>query len=182
MNETIIKELEQRYKIYLFKVFLKLSFFIFFLAFVAFAIYFFLKFYQKQELNLALALNEKKELTKKLEEAKIREQKAQFLQQKKPQDLEKKKIQITSHNINATSLNKKFNEEQSFEVAISLARFYMSKKDYKNSIFWSFKANSLDKNSKESWILFAEAKRALGLENEAQKVLKTYSDFYAFDE
>ena len=94
MNETIIKELEQRYKIYLFKVFLKLSFFIFFLAFVAFAIYFFLKFYQKQELNLALALNEKKELTKKLEEAKIREQKAQFLQQKKPQDLEKKKIQI----------------------------------------------------------------------------------------
>ncbi len=67
-------------------------------------------------------------------------------------------------------------------MAISLARFYMSKKDYKNSIFWSFKANSLDKNSKESWILFAEAKRALGLENEAQKVLKTYSDFYAFDE
>ena len=184
MNTTQIQELEQKYKSYILKLFLKKTFFACIFLLVSFCLYLFFNEYEEQKQNLNLALKEKKELNKRLEQARIKEQKTQILQEKKQvkNASKEKKIQITSYNVNSTNLKKKFYDKKSVDIAISLSRFYMHKKDYEKSILWSLKANSLDKNSKESWLLFAEAKKALGKEEEAKKVLKTYTDFYGFED
>ncbi|EOH7107567.1 transformation system protein, partial [Campylobacter jejuni] len=49
-------------------------------------------------------------------------------------------------------------------------------------IFWTLKANELDKQKQDSWLIFAQAKRALGEEKEAQSALDAYINYYGLME
>ncbi|EAL7844825.1 transformation system protein, partial [Campylobacter jejuni] len=50
------------------------------------------------------------------------------------------------------------------------------------TIFWALKANELDKQKQDSWLIFAQAKRALGEEKEAQSALDAYINYYGLME
>ncbi|KAA8604748.1 hypothetical protein CGP82_01270 [Campylobacter sp. LR185c] len=92
--------------------------------------------------------------------------------------LQEQKIQISSNNLNIATLRHAFYQNPSYEKAILLAQTYLDMKDYNKSIFWSLKANDINKISNTSWKLFAKAKQAQGFEEDAKKVLELYAKHY----
>ena len=69
-----------------------------------------------------------------------------------------------------------------YEKALNLAKKYFDIKAYQKTIFWALKANELDKQKQDSWLIFAQAKRALGEEKEAQSALDAYINYYGLME
>ena len=84
------------------------------------------------------------------------------------------KFIISSNALNLANLKRSFYQNPSIEKALKLAELYLENKDYKKSIFWSLKANEMDASSKQSLLLFAKAKEALGEVVEAKRVLELY--------
>jgi hypothetical protein len=87
----------------------------------------------------------------------------------------KKKIEIkrTSSNY-MTIMKEKFQENKNPREALLIAKAYYKAGNYEKSEEWALKANSLDKNLEESWLLFAKSKDALGKKTEALEVLIAY--------
>ena len=179
MQERVY-ELEKAYKKYLKKLWLKriLAFFVgIFLLIFGFFIW--EKWQEKKALSLKVSA-EKKVLETKISQAKILQEKQKLSNQK----LEKEKLEllqnppqkfiITSNVLNLPNLKKSFYQNPSLEKALKLAELYLNAKDYKKSIFWSLKANEMDANSKQSLLLFARAKEALGEVAEAKRVYELY--------
>ncbi len=186
-----VRELELNYKKYKRKKALKASFFGIFLILCGAGIYFSVLFYQKKNALFIEALEQKKELEKRLELSKIEQEKSRIFKEKMQEELEflkqneeelkeNHKIQITSSTLNAPLLKKAFYQNPSFEKALAMARIYFENKDYKKCIFWALKANELDSASKETWFLFSRAKEALGENEDAHKAVQFYEEYYGF--
>lgn len=92
------------------------------------------------------------------------------------------KIEIDSKILNISDLKQSFNQNPSYEKALNLAKKYFDIKAYQKTIFWALKANELDKQKQDSWLIFAQAKRALGEEKEAQSALDAYINYYGLME
>ncbi|WP_252198987.1 CDC27 family protein [Campylobacter vulpis] len=185
MQERIY-ELEKAYKRYLKKLWFKrILFALCGIFFVACGILFWEKWQEKKELSLK-ASAEKRALESKIDQAKILQEKQKLSTQKLEREKESlkeelellqnppQKFIITSNALNLANLKKSFYQNPSLEKALKLAELYLEAKDYKKSIFWSLKANEMDTNSKQSLLLFAKAKEALGEIMEAQKVYELY--------
>lgn len=179
-----IKELELRYKRYLFK-----KYALYFTAFLIFLSlpFFIYKMYEKNEKQKILSLKlmeEKKHLEQRLLEAKLNQEKNKILKTKnQEQNLtlvpkEEDKIQIHAKTLDINLLKKAFYKNPSYEKALLLARMYFENKIFKKSIFWSLKANELKKDSKEAWLLFIKAKEALGEDEEAKRAMNFYNQYY----
>ena len=179
-----IKELELRYKKYLLKKALKYAFLVVLTSVFVLAFKFGFETYEKQRLVLNKALQDKKDLEEKITKAQIQNEKYKISQEKlskieqEPFLETKPKFEISTQILSIDSLKKSFYKSPSYEKAINLAKMYLENKAYKKSIFWSLKANELDKSNKEAWLLFARAKRALGDEKEASLALSSYESFY----
>lgn len=193
MTKTQVEELESNFaKFKLKKFFKKVLVSVFALAFCGFG-YFGYESYKKQENALNLAKIEHKKIQKRLEDAKIAAKKAEILSQKRQKDLQnlakkqenltkdltkKPKFKIISHEINPKVLKKAFYKKRDLNTALHLAHFHLNEQNYEKAIFWSFKANELNKNEPNAWLIFAKAKFAQGKKDEARKVLKNYINFY----
>ena len=92
-----------------------------------------------------------------------------------PQVRKFKKINLhgTSHNYIET-IHKKFLKSNQPREALLLAKAYYNKGEYNKAESWSLKANKLDRNLEESWLLFAKAKAKLGKKQESVKILASY--------
>lgn len=142
------------------------------------------EFYEKERALNAKLIEEKRALQSKINAVKIKEEKMklskklnQDLAIKEQKDLKPiKKISIKASTFDLVSLKKSYYQNPSLEKALLLSHLYLDNKDYKKSIFWSLKANELDKSAKESWVLFARARAGLG-EDEAE-ILRLYSHYY----
>lgn len=185
------RELELNYRRYLRRKRIKTLFSIMFCFFALLGSYFGVLFYQNQNKLLTQALEEKRDLEKRLQLAKVNQEKNKVFREKtekelklSEQDKEKSskanRIQITSISLNVKLLKKAFYQNPSLEKALSMSKIYYENKDYKKSIFWALKANEFDKSSQESWILFAKAKEALGEIQEAQEVMESWKKHYGF--
>ena len=185
MQERVY-ELEKAYKKYLKKLWLKriLAFFVgIFLLIFGFFIW--EKWQEKKALSLKVSAV-KKVLETKISQAKILQEKQKLSNQKLEKEKESlkeelellqnppQKFIITSNVLNLPNLKKSFYQNPSLEKALKLAELYLNAKDYKKSIFWSLKANEMDANSKQSLLLFARAKEALGEVAEAKRVYELY--------
>lgn len=185
MRERIY-ELELKYQKYLRKRLFKGLFLGILCLGLGFCSYMAFKFYTQERALNAKAHEEKRLLQAKVAEAKIKQEKMRLQQEKLQQNTIKQakeqtpptKVLIESSVFNIASLKKSYYQNPSFEKALLLSKLYLENKDYKKSIFWSLKANELDKNSKESWILFAKAKAGLGEKEEEAKILKLYEHYY----
>ncbi len=68
----------------------------------------------------------------------------------------------------------KFNRNKNPRDALLIAKAYYRAGNYKKSEIWALKANNLNKESEESWLLFAKSKDALGKREETLKILIAY--------
>jgi len=88
---------------------------------------------------------------------------------------EKKKIKIKqSGNNYMTIMKQKFERNKNPREALLIAKAYYSAGNYKQSEEWSLKANSLNSNLDESWLIFAKSKDKMGKRREALKILIAY--------
>lgn len=188
--EERVRELEDKYKRYLLKKYFKFLF-IFAALVVCMVISFFViqNFYKQKALVLE-ALEYKKTLNHQIVQAQIANEKNKILQERLSKDENKKElkeelktqIDIYSKLLNISDLKRNFYQNPSYEKAMNLAARYYKNKDYEKSIFWSLKANDIDRKNSSSWILFAKAKQALGKDEEAKKALDTYVSYYGLIE
>lgn len=188
--EERVRELEDKYKRYLLKKYFKFLF-IFAALVVCMVISFFViqNFYKQKALALE-ALEYKKTLNHQIAQAQIANEKNKILQERLSKDENKDElkeelktqIDIYSKLLNISDLKKNFYQNPSYEKAMNLAARYYENKDYEKSIFWSLKANDIDRKNSSSWILFSKAKQALGKDEEAKQALDTYVSYYGLIE
>lgn len=188
--EERVRELEDKYKRYLLKKYFKFLF-IFAALVVCMVISFFViqNFYKQKALALE-ALEYKKTLNHQIAQAQIANEKNKILQERLSKDENKDElkeelktqIDIYSKLLNISDLKRNFYQDPSYEKAMNLAARYYENKDYEKSIFWSLKANDIDRKNSSSWILFSKAKQALGKDEEAKQALDTYVSYYGLIE
>ncbi|EAJ2879176.1 transformation system protein [Campylobacter coli] len=188
--EERVRELEDKYKRYLLKKYFKFLF-IFAALVVCMVISFFAmqNFYKQKALTLE-ALEYKKTLNHQIAQAQIANEKNKILQERLSKDENKDElkeelktqIDIYSKLLNISDLKRNFYQNPSYEKAMNLAARYYENKDYEKSIFWSLKANDIDRKNSSSWILFSKAKQALGKDEEAKQALDTYVSYYGLVE
>ena len=88
---------------------------------------------------------------------------------------ESKKITFhTTSNNYLQIMKRKFEQNKNPREAILIAKAYYKAGNYVESEKWALIANNLDKNSEESWFLFAKSKVKLGKKREALKILLSY--------
>ncbi|ENV8236033.1 transformation system protein [Campylobacter jejuni] len=187
-----IKELELRYKYFLLKKYLKYLFLVVLILVIAFCFFVLMQKYNKQKNIYLQAIEHKKHLEQKILQAQILQEKNKISRKKLYKELEEvkavqenthiSKIEIDSKILNISDLKKSFYQIPSYEKALNLAKKYFDIKAYQKTIFWALKANELDKQKQDSWLIFAQAKRALGEEKEAQSALDAYISYYGLME
>ncbi|HEH3951401.1 TPA: transformation system protein [Campylobacter jejuni] len=186
-----IKELELRYKYFLLKKYLKYLLLIILISVIAFYFFVLMQKYNKQKNIYLQAIEHKKHLEQKILQAQILQEKNKISREKLYKELEEvkavqenthiSKIEIDSKILNISDLKKSFYQNPSYEKALNLAKKF-DIKAYQKTIFWALKANELDKQKQDSWLIFAQAKRALGEEKEAQSALDAYINYYGLME
>lgn len=187
-----IKELELRYKYFLLKKYLKYLLLVILISVIAFCFFVLMQKYNKQKNIYLQAIEHKKHLEQKILQAQILQEKNKISREKLYKELEEvkavqenthiSKIEIDSKILNISDLKKSFYRNPSYEKALNLAKKYFDIKVYQKTIFWALKANELDKQKQDSWLIFAQAKRALGEEKEAQSALDAYINYYGLME
>ncbi|EAI3152013.1 MULTISPECIES: CDC27 family protein [Campylobacter] len=185
--EERVRELEDKYKRYLLKKYFKFLFIFAILIACMLISFFMVQDFYKQK---ALALEYKKTLNWQITQAQIANEKNKILQERLSKDeskdeLEeelKTQIDIYSKILNISDLKRSFYQNPSYQKAMNLATQYYENKDYEKSIFWSLKANDIDRKNSDSWVLFAKAKQALGKDEEAKQALDTYVSYYGLIE
>ena len=94
----------------------------------------------------------------------------------KREETETKKINFNRSGSNYMAIMKrKFEQNKNPREAILIAKAYYKAGNYVESEKWALSANNLDKNSEESWFLFAKSKAKLGKRKEALKILVSYN-------
>jgi len=92
-----------------------------------------------------------------------------------PSHRKKKKIKFQQSTNNYMSIMKqKFAQNKNPRDALLVAKAYYSAGNYKKSEEWSLKANNLNSNLDESWLIFAKSKDKMGKRREALKILIAY--------
>jgi hypothetical protein len=64
-----------------------------------------------------------------------------------------------------------------YETALAVARDYYAKNDFAGAVTWSKKANQLNREGEEAWLLSARAYHAQGRKSEAIGVLELYLNY-----
>lgn len=152
------------------------------------------KAYKEKQNALIISQKEKKELQKRLELAKIEQQKMQILRQKEqiakeqesleqtkstPKPQTEPKFLINSSLMNAKKMQKEFAKNKNANTALKLANFYLAKKEYKEAMKWSILANDLAKDEAEAWQIYIKSLIALGQKEQALRVYESYKNRYA---
>jgi len=75
---------------------------------------------------------------------------------------------------NLYSLLTKDKEQNSYQSAIDIAKFYFDEKNYKQAVIWSVKASKKDPKQSQPWIIYAKSKAHLGKTKVAKKALSIY--------
>ena len=95
-------------------------------------------------------------------------------QKQKPQQ---NPFALQSKKYTLTKLKQLFQERQSYNIAVKIAKYYYDTKVYDNAIRWAKKANKLDKTDDASWILYAKSLYAKKEYKKAKKILQIYTQF-----
>ena len=84
---------------------------------------------------------------------------------------------ISSKKATLKELIEQFSHRPGFSRAIMISKTFYNRKDYKNAAKWAKKANSIDREREEGWILYAKSIYELGYKERAIKILKLYLSF-----
>ncbi len=67
-----------------------------------------------------------------------------------------------------------YKDQKSYSAAIKIARFYLDEKEYEKAVKWAVEASKKDPSKADSWIVYAQAKKALGKPEVARRALKIF--------
>ena len=76
-----------------------------------------------------------------------------------------------------SQLEKLFAERHSYDLAIQVAKSYYNDGKYKKALAWAKKANALDREQEEAWILYAKSLKKMGEDEKALQILRVYLDY-----
>lgn len=84
-------------------------------------------------------------------------------------------IKTSTLNVNKQSIESKFYATNDITYSLMLAEEAYNKKDYDNAIKWALTSNEINKDSIESWIIFAKANYKKGRKNDAIYALESFN-------
>jgi tetratricopeptide (TPR) repeat protein len=67
-----------------------------------------------------------------------------------------------------------YKDQKSYSAAIKIARFYYEEKEYEKAVKWAVEASKKDPTKADSWIVYAQAKKALGKPEVAKRALSIF--------
>jgi tetratricopeptide (TPR) repeat protein len=67
-----------------------------------------------------------------------------------------------------------YKDQKSYSNAIKIARFYLEEKEYEKAVKWAVEASKKDPTKADSWIVYAQAKKALGKTDVAKRALSIF--------
>jgi len=70
-----------------------------------------------------------------------------------------------------------YNTNPKYETALAVARSFYTKENFVNAAFWAKKANQINREGEESWLLYAKSTYAQGHTKEAIAILELYLNY-----
>lgn len=111
-------------------------------------------------------------------ETRLTYSKPSYKQLEKPKIIVEKvpepEIIVIKQNSSLKDLMASYNQEKSHGKALIIAKKYFEKKQYKDAINWSLRANELNSDSDKSWVIFAKSNIAIGRVEVALKAIDAY--------
>ncbi len=84
---------------------------------------------------------------------------------------------VSAKELTTAQLEKLFAQRHSYDLAIQIARSYYNSGKYKKALKWAKKANALDRQQEEAWILYAKSLKKMGEDAKARQILRVYLDY-----
>lgn len=85
-------------------------------------------------------------------------------------------VETSIENINI--LIKKYNQNPNYDLAMMISKFFFNENKLKKAQIWALKANEINPERVESWIVFANILIKEKKINKAKEILKTYLNSY----
>jgi len=70
-----------------------------------------------------------------------------------------------------------YDRNPKYETALAAARDFYAKKEFSEAAVWAKKANQMNREGEEAWLLYAKSYYAQGRKNEAMGVLELYMNY-----
>jgi len=95
---------------------------------------------------------------------------------------EKKPLIIKKRKVGLVELIDLFNQNKNYNLAIKIAKIYLEREDYSETIRWCKIANKINPSDYQSWFIFSKTLIQLRKINKATEVLHTYLETYGPEE
>ena len=89
---------------------------------------------------------------------------------------------IVEKKLNVSDLIQSYNENPNYDTAILIAQTFLREGNLYLAKIWALKANNINVQRPESWIIFAKVLLRKGYREDAIKVLKTYIEDYGYND
>lgn len=84
---------------------------------------------------------------------------------------------VTSQSRSAANSAKAYDKDPSYDTALATARYHYEKNEFSDAAVWAKKANQLNREGEEAWLLYAKSYYAQGRKSEAIGVLELYLNY-----
>jgi tetratricopeptide (TPR) repeat protein len=86
-------------------------------------------------------------------------------------------LEVSNQSIIPSTPDELYQRSPKFETALSIARDLYLKENYTEAAIWAKKANQMNREAEESWLLYARSYYAQGKKNEAISVLELFLNY-----
>lgn len=86
-------------------------------------------------------------------------------------------LEVTNESAHPSTPAEIYQRAPKFETALTIARDFYGKEDYIQAAIWAKKANQINREAEEAWLLYAKSYYAQGKKNEAIGVLELYLNY-----
>ncbi len=86
-------------------------------------------------------------------------------------------LEVSNASSNPVSPEQMYQRAPKFETALAIARDLYVKEDYVQAAVWAKKANQMNREAEEAWLLYAKSYYAQGKKNEAIGVLELFLNY-----
>jgi len=86
-------------------------------------------------------------------------------------------LEVTNASSAPMTPEQTYQRSPKFETALGIARDFYTKEDYTQAAAWAKKANQMNREAEEAWLLYAKSYYAQGKKNEAIGVLELYLNY-----
>ena len=86
-------------------------------------------------------------------------------------------LEVSSASSNPMTPEQLYQRSPKFDTALAIARDFYTKEDYAQAALWAKKANQMNREAEEAWLLYAKSYYAQGKKNEAIGVLELFLNY-----